>query len=104
MNEKTRSLTKINAWLRAFEPMMVVVGIVQPLATLPQLSKVYFTHHQHVAGQSLATWSIYSLACLLWMIYGLLNRKPAIYVGNIIGLAMDLLMVNGILIQAGWTY
>jgi hypothetical protein len=34
----------------------------------------------------------------------LLNRKPTIYVGNIIGLAMNLLMVNGILMHAGWTY
>jgi hypothetical protein len=33
----------------------------------------------------------------LWVIYGLLNRKAAIYAGNIIGLVMDLLMVNGIL-------
>ncbi|MGB9436269.1 MAG: hypothetical protein WBQ89_28725 [Candidatus Acidiferrum sp.] len=33
-----------------------------------------------------------------------LNRKPAIYVGNIIGLVMNLLMVNGILVRAGWTY
>jgi hypothetical protein len=35
--------------------------------------------------------------------YAMLNRKAAIYVGNIIGLAMDLLMVNGILMNAGWT-
>ncbi len=27
----------------------------------------------------------------------------AIYVGNIIGLTMNLLMVNGILMNAGWT-
>jgi MtN3 and saliva related transmembrane protein len=40
----------------------------------------------------------------LWVIYGLLNRKPAIYAGNIIGLVMNLLMVNGILMHAGWTY
>jgi len=35
----------------------------------------------------------------LWVIYGLLNRKPAIYAGNIIGLVMNLLMVNGILMN-----
>jgi hypothetical protein len=47
---------------------------------------------------------VVDLASLLWVTYGFLNRNPAIYVGNIIGLAMDLLMVNGILIKAGWTY
>jgi hypothetical protein len=34
----------------------------------------------------------------------LLNRKPTIYISNIIGLVMNLLMVNGILMHAGWTY
>ena len=48
--------------------------------------------------------SIFALASLLWVTYGLLNRKPAIYVGNIIGLVMNVLMVNGILMNAGWTY
>jgi MtN3 and saliva related transmembrane protein len=90
--------------LRVFEPLMVITGIVQPLATLPSISKLYFTHSQHASGQSLTTWAIFALASLLWVIYGLLNRKAAIYAGNIIGLVMDLLMVNGILMNAGWTY
>ena len=91
-------------WLRVFEPLMVVTGIVQPLATIPSISKLYLTHTQHASGQSLTTWSIFALATLLWLVYGLLNRKPAIYVGNTIGLVMNLLMVNGILLRAGWTY
>jgi uncharacterized protein with PQ loop repeat len=91
-------------WLRVFEPLMVITGIVQPLATIPSISKLYLTHTQHASGQSLATWSIFALATLLWLVYGLLNRKPAIYVGNTIGLVMNLLMVNGILLRAGWTY
>ena len=91
-------------WLRVFEPLMVVTGIVQPLATLPAISKLYLTHGHHASGQSLVTWAIFALATLLWVIYGLLNRNPAIYAGNIIGLVMNLLMVNGILMNAGWTY
>jgi MtN3 and saliva related transmembrane protein len=91
-------------WLRIFEPLMVVTGIVQPLATLPSISKLYFTHSEHASGQSLTTWSIFALASFLWVCYGMLNRKPAIYVGNIIGLLMNLVMVNGIMLNAGWTY
>jgi MtN3 and saliva related transmembrane protein len=100
---KTGSPLHLKA-LRVFEPLMVVTGIVTPLATLPSISKLYFTHSQHASGQSLVTWSIFVLASLLWLVYGLLNRKPAIYVGNIIALAMNLLMVKGILMHAGWTY
>jgi MtN3 and saliva related transmembrane protein len=83
---------------------MIITGIVTPLATIPSISKLYFTHSQHASGQSLTTWSIFALASLLWLVYGLLNRKAAIYVGNIIALIMNLLMVNGIVMHAGWTY
>src|SRR5271165_5295419 len=36
-------------WLKAFEPLMVVTGIVTPLATIPSISKLYFTHSQPIA-------------------------------------------------------
>jgi MtN3 and saliva related transmembrane protein len=52
-------------WLKVFEPLMVITGIVQPLATLPSISKSYFTHSQHASGQSLTTWSIFAVASLL---------------------------------------
>jgi MtN3 and saliva related transmembrane protein len=83
---------------------MVITGILPPLATVPSISKLYFTHSQHASGQSMTTWSIFAVAGPLWVTYGLLNRKPAIYVSNIIGLEMNLLMVNSILMNAGWTY
>ena len=91
-------------WLRVFEPLMLATGIVQPLATLPSISKLYFTHTLHASGQSLTTWSILGLASLLWVIYGLLNRKPAIYAATLSDWVMNLLMVNGIPLNAGCTY
>ncbi len=100
---KTGSPSHLRA-LRIFEPIMVATGIVTPLATIPSISKLYVTHSQHAAGRSLTTWAIYACASLLWLVYGLLNRKVAIYVGNLISLVMNLLMVNGILMHAGWTY
>jgi MtN3 and saliva related transmembrane protein len=90
--------------LRFFEPLMIVTGIVQPLATIPSITKLYFTHTEHASGQSVTTWSIFAVTALLWVVYGFLDGNPAIYVGNIIALAMDLLMVIGILKNAGHTY
>jgi MtN3 and saliva related transmembrane protein len=90
--------------LRVFEPLMVITGMVTPLATIPSITKLYFTETQHAAADSLTTWSIFAFASLLWLTYGLLNRKPAIYVGNTIALVMNLLMVNGILMHVGLTY
>jgi hypothetical protein len=39
---KTGSLAHLRG-LRVFEPLMVITGVVQPLATLPSISKLYFT-------------------------------------------------------------
>jgi uncharacterized protein with PQ loop repeat len=83
---------------------MVVTGIITPFAAIPSIAKLYFTHSEHASGQSLITWAIYACASLLWVVYGLLNRKPPIFVGNGISLVMNVLMVNGILMHAGWTY
>jgi hypothetical protein len=52
----------------------------------------------------LTTWSIFAVARFLWVIYGLLNRKPAIYVGTFIGLVMNLLMVERHPDALGWTH
>jgi MtN3 and saliva related transmembrane protein len=83
---------------------MIFTGIIAPLATIPSISKLYFTHTEHASGQSLITWVVFACASFLWVVYGLLNRKAAIYVGNLISVAMNSLIVNGILIHAGWTY
>jgi hypothetical protein len=59
------SLERHMRWLRDFEPLMVITVMVTPLATLPSISKLYFTHSQHASGQSLTTWSVLALASLL---------------------------------------
>lgn len=87
-------------WRRVVELLMIAIGIVQPLATLPPLYELYVKHAQDASGQSLTTWFILGVASLLLVLYGLHNRRPAIYAGNIVGLMTSLLMMNGILIYA----
>jgi MtN3 and saliva related transmembrane protein len=79
---------------------MIAIGIVQPLATLPLLYGLYVSRTQYAPGLSLTTWSIFVIASLLLFIYGLHNRRPAIYAGNMAGLVTNLLMMNGILMYA----
>ncbi len=87
-------------WRRVVEILMIAIGIVQPLATLPLLYELYVTHTQDASGLSLTTWSIFVIASLLLLIYGLHNRRPAIYAGNMVGVVTSLLMMNGILMYA----
>ena len=79
---------------------MIAIGVLQPLATLPLLYELYVAHTQDVSSHSLTTWLIFTIASLLLLLYGLHNRRPAIYAGNIIGVVTNLLMMNGILMYA----
>jgi uncharacterized protein with PQ loop repeat len=90
--------------LRYFEIFMLTMGIIGPLATAPQLVKLYHTHSHHAHGLSLSSWIAYSFLALLWFLYGLVHKNAPIWVGNLVGLVMDLLMVIGILIHAGITF
>jgi MtN3 and saliva related transmembrane protein len=87
-------------WRRIVELVMIVIGIMQPLATLPLLYELYITHTQDASGRSLSTWLIFVVASLSFFLYGLENRRPAIYAGNIVGVVVNLLMMNGILVYA----
>jgi uncharacterized protein with PQ loop repeat len=100
----TGNTTSKATWLRYFEISMLIMGIVGPFATAPQLIKLYFTHSHHAHGLSLSSWIAYSLLALFWFLYGLVHKNAPIWVGNLIGLVMDLLMVIGILIHAGITF
>ena len=87
-----------------FDQIMVLVGLVSPIATAPQVIKVFATHRQHAAGQSLTTWSIYAAIAILWVIYGLRKREAPLVIGNALGFIMYGLVAAGILIHAGLTF
>ena len=87
-----------------FEQIMVLVGLVSPIATIPQVIKVFATHRQHAAGQSLITWGIYTAISILWVIYGLRKGEVPLVVGNALGVIMYGLVAAGILIHAGLTF
>lgn len=88
---------------KILQPLMLVMGVVSPLATLPQLYKLYFSHSHLAEGLSLTTWSMYALVALLWTIYGIYIKNSAIWAGNGLGFLMDTAMVIGIVIQTGIT-
>lgn len=83
------------------EPIMLFMGLISPLATMPQLYKLFFSHSQHASGLSLTTWVLYSFIALLWTLYGKYHNNPTIWVGNGLSFIMDLTMVFGIYHLAG---
>jgi len=92
------------AWQAGFDRFMVIAGLVSPLATIPQVVKVFATHREHTSGQSLITWAVYTALALLWVIYGAMKREWPIIVGNGLGVLMYGLVAIGILLEAGLTF
>jgi MtN3 and saliva related transmembrane protein len=87
-----------------FHHLMVVIGLISPLATIPQVIKVFATHSQHAAGQSLITWAVYTAIALLWVAYGIHLRELPLIIGNTLGVIMYGMVAVGILIHAGLTF
>ena len=87
-----------------YEQLMVLVGLVSPIATIPQLIKTFATHPQHAAGQSLITWTVYTALAALWIIYGIRHRHLSLIIGNTAGVVMYGLVAIGILRNAGLTF
>jgi len=62
--------------------MMIVVGIVASLSSLPQVLKIWQT--QSVASISLTTYLIAAASVLAWLAYGVyIKNKPLIYTTSV---------------------
>jgi MtN3 and saliva related transmembrane protein len=91
-------------WRTKFDEFMVLAGLVSPIATIPQVIKVFATHTEHASGQSLITWAVYTALAVLWVLYGAMKRELPIVTGNGLGIIMYGLVTIGIIIQAGITF
>ncbi len=91
-------------WRTRFDELMVLAGLVSPIATIPQVVKVFATHTEHAGGQSLITWVVYTALAILWVIYGAMKGEAPIIVGNSLGIVTYGLVAAGIVLHAGLTF
>lgn len=81
----------------AFERFMLVVAVVEPLMTIPQIIEVY----QHKGGGvSLSTWSLYLFASAMWLVYGLKRRNGPLIVSGLLWVVTEAAVVAGALLLA----
>ncbi|MGD0328749.1 MAG: SemiSWEET family transporter [Minisyncoccia bacterium] len=85
-----------NIWKRLLDYLMYGVGIVAPLALVPQIIQIYTTKSS--TGISLLTWLL--LACInaLWALYGAVHKDKQLLFANILIVIFDLIIVIGILL------
>lgn len=77
------------------EHFALVTGILQPLITLPQIIQIHSS--QSAKDVSLLTWLWYLALVIVFLIYGLgFNLRP-VWIGQIIWVTMQAIIVTGIL-------
>ena len=80
---------------KRIENFALAAGIVQPLITLPQIIKIYSS--QSAQDVSLLTWVGYLIFGITFLVYGAVFRLKPIWVGQIIWVTMQVIVVIGIL-------
>lgn len=80
---------------RFFDYLMYGVGILAPLALLPQIIQIYSTKSS--VGISLLTWVLLVCINTLWALYGAVHKDTHIFFANAFLILFDLIIVVGIL-------
>ena len=83
------------AWRRFLDYLMYGVGIIAPIALIPQILQIYTTHS--AVGVSLLTWLLLALINSLWALYGVAHKDKHIIFANTFIMLFDLVIVVGIL-------
>ena len=81
-----------------FDRLLNALSVITILMTLPQVLSIWV--HHTAAGVSVGTWSTYLVSACLWLVHGIRERDPSIYLACIGWIAMDAAIVTGALVFA----
>ena len=83
---------------REIENFALVAGILQPFITLPQIITIFSS--QSAKDVSLLTWVGYLIFGIIFLVYGIVFNLKPIWVGQIIWVTMQTIIVIGILLYS----
>ncbi|MDE1919114.1 MAG: hypothetical protein KGH56_00240 [Patescibacteria group bacterium] len=84
------------AWKRFLDYLMYGVGILAPVALVPQILQIYGT--KSGAGVSLLTWTLLTVFNMLWAFYGAVHKDKQLFFANAFIALFDIVIVVGILL------
>jgi uncharacterized protein with PQ loop repeat len=80
------------------DTLVLLLSLVGPIASMPQAVQIYMTGT--ATGVSLITWALLTVYNASMAVYGASHKLLPIIVSNVIFVAVELLIVIGILIYA----
>jgi len=85
-----------SSWKRFLDHLMYGVGVLAPLALLPQVIQIYTT--KNASGISLATWTLLTFFSVLWMLYGIAHKDKPIIIAHVLFAILNALVAVGALL------
>jgi len=83
-------------WKRLLDYFMYGVGVVAPVALVPQIVQIYTT--RSATDISLLTWALITFFNALWAVYGAAHKDKLILFAYTLITIFDLVIVAGILL------
>ncbi|HET9850527.1 MAG TPA: hypothetical protein VFP35_02810 [Candidatus Saccharimonadales bacterium] len=80
---------------KQLERLILIVAIVEPLTTIPQILQIYVSRS---TGSSIVTWALYLAASVVWLVYGIKTRNLPIIVTDILWVLVEAMVVVGLLV------
>lgn len=87
-----------DALKRSLDYLMFFVGIVQPLALIPQLIEIY--GYRQVTGLSITTFVAFGCCNVLWALYGAVHKEKPILISGILFVFLYAAIVTGIVLYS----
>lgn len=84
-----------------FDRLVLVVSVIYPLSSLPQVIAVF---NGRTEGVSTLSWVFFLICSSLFLVYGLRRRVPPMIIANSIWVIMDTLVITGIFIHGSVTW
>ncbi len=81
--------------LRILDATVYIVGILGPLATIPQVIKIYGAHD--ASGVSIVSWGLYALFDIPWIMYAIVHKERPLLICYSLWFFFNLLVVVGAL-------
>lgn len=82
--------------MRILDAAVYIVGILGPLATIPQVVKIYAAHD--AAGVSFFSWAIYALFDIPWILYAVAHKEKPLIVCYSLWLFFNTLVAAGVIL------
>lgn len=95
---KHKIYNKLTAKSTNLERLALVVAIIEPFSTLPQIIDVYTS--RNVESLSLLSWVLFVVASLVWLAYGIRLKNKPLIASSVLWVTTELILVFGILIYS----